>query len=124
MSKILVVDDEDLIRIMVTELLSQDKHEVIHALDGDDAIKKAQLEKPDLIVLDMNMPKKTGWDAAPILRAHPDTKSTPIIALTADATTEALELAHDAGCDLYLTKKTAPQKLRDAVQKLLNAPAT
>ncbi len=119
MAKILIVDDETLIREVLKHILTQDGYEVIEAENGDAAIKKTREEKPDLIVLDMNMPKMTGFEVAPLVRSHPDTMDIPIIALTASADSQGVEEAHNAGCDRYLSKPIDKKILLEAVTALL-----
>ena len=121
MSKILVIDDDDLTRQLIKESLLQHDHEVFEATNGDEAVAMARSTMPDLLLLDMNMPKMTGWDIAPILRSHPETKDIPVIALTADTSTEGIEKAHQAGCDYYMTKPINFGKLHDVIAKALAA---
>ncbi|WNJ99902.1 response regulator [Thalassospiraceae bacterium LMO-JJ14] len=120
MGKILVVDDEELIRDILRQILQQDGHEVIEAGDGDTAIKTARDVRPDLIVLDMVMPKMTGLEIAPVLRSHPGTKNIPIIALTGSRSPETTEDIHNAGCDRYIAKPINAEQILGAVAKLLN----
>lgn len=119
MAKILVVDDEELIRTLLKEVLTQNGHDVVEASDGDTCVEMARSNSPDLVLLDMVMPKMTGMEVAPILRAHPGTKKTPIIALTGDTTTESIEAAHNAGCDYYLKKPIDSAKLLGTINKAL-----
>ncbi len=120
MAKILVVDDEELIRAIVRQILSGDGHDIIEADDGDSCIACAREAMPDLIVLDMNMPKMTGFEVVPILRTHPSTRDIPVIALTADTATESIEAAHKAGCDHYLAKPIDAKKLLGLLDTLMD----
>ncbi len=123
LAKILIVDDEALIQTLLGALMTQNNHEVVQATDGDSAIELARTEKPDLIVLGMNMPKMTGWEVAPVLRAHPVTKTIPILALTADSSTEGVERAHNAGCDRFLTKPIDTTVFQATVSQMLETGA-
>lgn len=123
MAKILIVDDEDLLQTLLGSLMAQNNHEVVQASDGDTAVELARTEVPDLIVLDMNMPKMTGWEVAPVLRAHPVTKAIPILALTADSSTEGVERAHNAGCDRFLSKPIDTAVFQKTVAQMLEASA-
>ncbi len=120
MAKVLVIDDSDPIRALLRTLLAQLGHEVIEAIDGDSGVEKSRAEKPDLIILDMNLPKMTGWEIAPIIRSHPATQKIPIIALTADSSTEGGEIAHLAGCDRYMTKPIQAELLLTAISEILS----
>ncbi|MEQ8665582.1 MAG: response regulator [Rhodospirillales bacterium] len=120
MSKVLIVDDSAEMREVIRIVLEQDGHEVIEAEDGDAGIGVARSAEPDLIILDMNMPKMTGWEVAPVLRSHPKTRRTPIIAVTGDLSTQGRESAHEAGCNYFVTKPFAPERLMQAVGAALD----
>ncbi len=119
MAQILIVDDEEIIREILKAVLETNGHEVLEATDGDTCIDMARASTPDLIILDMNMPKMTGFEVAPLLKTHPRTKKTPILALTADKTTESIEAAYEAGCDHYLAKPILGEKLVQVVSDML-----
>ena len=121
MAKILIIDDSVPIRKLLKELLAIDAHEIVEAVNGDEGVAMSRQTIPDLIILDMNMPKMTGWDVAPLIRSHPKTKRIPILALTADTSTESREKAHDAGCDRYIGKPIDAARLLKAVNALLPA---
>ena len=123
MANILVVDDNEPIRQILGSVLSQEGHGVIEAEDGDMAVKVARAEIPDLIIMDMNMPKMTGWEVGPVLRTHPETRDIPIIALTADTSTEGREKAYAAGCDYFVVKPLAADRILRAVNASLRAPS-
>ena len=123
MPKILIVDDDEIMRGILTKVLGQIGHEIIEAVDGDSCIELARKTKPDLIILDMSMPTMTGFDTAPILRTHPATKKVPILALTADTSTESIEAAHEAGCNHYMAKPFQSDKLLRTVERLIEKKA-
>ena len=104
MPKILLVEDNEDNREMLSRRLSRRGYEICIAVDGAQALTVAQSEKPDLILLDMNLPVLDGWQAAAQLKASPDTNAIPIIALTAHAMAGDRERALKAGCDDYDTK--------------------
>ena len=120
MSKVLVVDDEELFRIMISEILSAEGFEVIVAEDGEEAIEIASASFPDLILMDMNMPKMTGFQAIRTLKEKDETKNTPIVAVTAHDTTGDYEEAYDAGCDGYLSKPLDAVLLIEKVKELVS----
>ncbi len=119
MAKILVVDDDELIRNLLRALLESQGHDVIEAANGDMGVAISRAERPDLIILDMNMPAMTGWEVMPLLRTHPNTKNIPIVALTADTTSNGQDEAHLAGCDRYITKPIDTERLIDALDGLI-----
>lgn len=121
MARILVVDDDEIIRSILKEILGNQGYDVLEASDGDSCVEQARMAKPDLILLDMTMPKMTGFEVAPVLRTHPATKNVPIIALTGDNATESIEAAHEAGCDHYITKPIDAGKILRLLDKLLSA---
>ena len=120
MKKVLVVDDEELFRIMISEILSAEGFEVIVAEDGEEAIEIASASLPDLILIDMNMPKMTGFQAIRTLKEKDETKNTPIVAVTAHDTTGDYEEAYDAGCDGYLSKPLDAVLLIEKVKELVS----
>ncbi len=120
MPKVLVVDDEELFRIMISEILSAEGFEVIVAEDGEEAVEIASASLPDLILMDMNMPKVTGFQAIRTLREKDETKNTPILAVTATDTTGDYEEAYDAGCNGYLTKPIDADRLIEKVKELMS----
>jgi len=120
MSKILIVDDDEMIRKFLTVQFEGRAHMVVAAENGARALELAASETPDLIVMDMNMPVMTGWDAARELKkAGAATAGIPIIALTAHRTVEDQTAAHEAGCDTYVQKPIDPERLFEAVDRVL-----
>jgi|GEM_PF-435445 len=119
MSKILLIDDSVPIREMLKAVLAPESHQILEATDGDMGVTMARESAPDLIILDMNMPKMTGWEVGPILRTHPTTKDIPIIALTADQSTQGREKAYEAGCNFFVTKPVTAERVLNAVTAAL-----
>jgi CheY-like chemotaxis protein len=104
MARILLVEDNDMNRDMLSRRLQRRGYEVLMAADGMQAILMAESEAPDLILLDMSLPVIDGWEAARRLKASPATAKVPIVALTAHAMAGDREKALAAGCDDYDTK--------------------
>jgi CheY-like chemotaxis protein len=104
MARILVVEDDYLIQDLVKTFLQQSGFEVITASDGVSALRLAHQAFPDLMLLDMGLPKLNGWQAARRLRSSPVTRHIPIIALTAYAMEDDHRRAMSAGCDAFESK--------------------
>ena len=102
--RILLVDDSNTSLMIEKMLLGNASYEVITARDGDEAVKKAIVELPDLILMDVVMPKMTGLEACRVLRAHGSTKTTPIILVTTRGERETVEQGYASGCNDYVTK--------------------
>ena len=124
MAKILLVEDNDMNRDMLSRRLQRKGHEVLMAADGMQAILMAESETPDLILLDMSLPVIDGWEAAQRLKASPTTARVPIIALTAHAMAGDREKALAAGCDDYDTKPVDFPQLLVKIDTLLARPDT
>ena len=96
--------------------------EVVVAVDGGEGVVKAQSEKPDLILMDMHLPVLDGWEATQQLKESDQTRTIPIIALTADAMAGDREKAMEAGCDDYDTKPIELPRLLEKIQARLAKP--
>ncbi len=118
-ARILLVEDNELNRDMLSRRLSRKSFDVIIAVDGVDGIEKAQAEKPDLVIMDMSLPKMDGWEATRRLKADGKTAHIPVIALTAHAMSGDREKALAAGCDDYDTKPVDFKRLVGKVNALL-----
>jgi CheY-like chemotaxis protein len=119
MSKILLVEDNEMNRDMLSRRLERKGMQVIVAVDGQQGIEVAQTENPDLILMDMSLPILDGWAATRWLKAHPQTQSIPIIALTAHAMAGDQEKCMEAGCDDYDTKPVEFNRLLGKIRALL-----
>lgn len=117
--KILLVEDNELNRDMLSKRLIRKGYEVIMAVNGEEGIKSAETQLPNLILLDMSLPIIDGWEAAKLLKANPKTKTIPIIALTAHAMVGDKEKALAAGCNDYDTKPIELPRLLEKMEKLL-----
>ena len=103
MKRILIVEDVDMNRDLLTQILEED-YEILEAVDGQAGYEKALADKPDLILMDMLMPRMSGIEATTALRKHTEMQETPIIAVTAQAMSGDAETALAAGCNDYVTK--------------------
>jgi DNA-binding response OmpR family regulator len=114
--KVLIADDELRLRKVVSLHLKKSGFEVFEANNGQQAIDVAKESHPDVIVLDIMMPQKTGLEACRELKSLPEFKSTPIILLTALAESEDIKNGTEAGADSYLTKPFSPKELIDVIK--------
>jgi two-component system, cell cycle response regulator DivK len=119
MSKILLVEDNEMNRDMLSRRLARRGYEVLIAVDGAAGVAMAIAEKPDLILMDMSLPIMDGWEATKKIKANPQTKSIPTIALTAHAMAGDREKALEAGCDDYDTKPIDLSRLLDKIANFL-----
>lgn len=117
--KILFVEDEPALQKTFTEVLIQEGYEVLNAFDGEEGLKLAQTGKPDLILLDLILPKVHGFDVLKMLKEDPVTKEIPVIVLTNLEATADVEKALELGATTYLVK--ASYNLEDVVQKVKDA---
>ena len=119
MAKILLVEDNEMNRDMLSRRLQRRGHEVLVAGDGADGVAKARAEIPGLILMDMSLPVLDGWEATRQIKADPATSGIPVIALTAHAMSEDRERAISAGCDDYDTKPVEFPRLIGKIDALL-----
>jgi CheY-like chemotaxis protein len=119
MPKILLVEDNEDNRDMLSRRLGKKGYEVVIAVDGEEGCRLALTEKPDLILMDMRLPGLDGWEATRRLKATPGIQATPIIALTADAMSGDREKALECGCDDYDTKPIELARLLQKMEALL-----
>jgi two-component system cell cycle response regulator DivK len=118
--KILLVEDNEMNREMLSRRLLRNGFEVVMAVDGQQAIDMAASEKPAVILMDMSLPVIDGWEATRQIKANAATASIPVIALTAHAMAEDEAKARAAGCDDFDTKPVDIQRLVGKIQTLLN----
>ena len=117
--KILVVDDEIYIVHILDFSLGMEGYEVLTALDGEQALEKARAEHPDLIVLDIMMPKLDGYETCKLLKADENTRSIPVILLSAKGRNVDQKIGFEVGADDYITKPFSPRKLVERINTLL-----
>jgi len=121
MALILLVEDNEMNRDMLSRRLKRKGHEVEIATDGEQGVEMSKTVMPDLILMDMSLPKIDGWEATRRIKENSDTSSIPVIALTAHAMAEDREKALSAGCDEYDTKPVELPRLLGKINALLNA---
>ena len=119
MKKILIADDKATSRELLRTVLERQGYAITEAADGEEALQKALAETPDLILLDLQMPRRTGYEVLRELRKDPRHAALPIIALTASAMQGDREKALAAGFTGYLAKPVALVHLREEVHRLL-----
>jgi len=117
--KILVVDDEIYIVHILDFSLGMEGYEVVTALDGEQGLEKARTQRPDLIVLDIMMPKLDGYETCKMLKADPETRSIPIILLSAKGRNIDQKIGFEVGADDYITKPFSPRKLVERINSIL-----
>jgi len=115
----MAVDDDPVIRGLLEVNLEMEGHEVVTAVDGQDALDKLRASRPDLIVLDVMMPGLTGWQVAEQLKASPDTSAIPIIFLSARVKEADIRKGTQMGVNSYVTKPFDPIDLMALVNRLL-----
>ncbi|MGL5081329.1 MAG: response regulator [Microcoleaceae cyanobacterium] len=124
MAKILLVEDNEMNRDMLKRRLARKGYNVLIAVDGAEGVELTQLERPDLILMDMSLPVKDGWQATREVKANPQTQHIPIIALTAHAMAGDREKCLAAGCDDYDTKPVEFPRLLEKIETLLQQATT
>ncbi|HLO69163.1 MAG TPA: response regulator [Holophaga sp.] len=120
MAKILLVEDNEMNRDSLSRLLARRGYEVVFAEDGEEAIARTLEERPELVLMDISLPKLDGYEATRRLRAHPGLGELPIIALTAHAMTSDRERAIEAGCTDFESKPVEFARLLARIQKYLS----
>ena len=124
MTKILVVEDNEMNRDMLSRRLERRGYEVVIAVDGQEGVAQARAQAPDLILMDMSLPVIDGWEVTRQLKATPETRSIPIIALTAHAMAGDHEKAIEVGGDDYDSKPIELPRLLDKIEAALaNQPS-
>ncbi|MFZ2170188.1 MAG: response regulator [Methylococcaceae bacterium] len=119
MTKILLVEDNEYNRDMLSRRLIKNGFKISVAVDGIESVQLAKSLKPDLILMDMSLPVMDGWEATLRIKADPETRNIPLIALTAHAMGEDRQKALDAGCDEYDTKPIEFSRLLSKIHKFL-----
>jgi CheY-like chemotaxis protein len=117
--KILVVDDSATILMIVRMVLGKDRYVLLTAGDGAEGVKKARTERPDLVLMDVVMPKMNGLEACRELRQHNETRDIPIILVTTRGEAENVEKGFESGCTDYVTKPINGLELLAKVQSCL-----
>ena len=124
MAKILCVEDNQDNLFMLQRRLTRVGFEVTISTDGAQSVEWAKTLLPNLIVMDLNLPKLDGWEATRRLKSQPETKHIPIIVLTADSSRKSHERALEAGCDEFELKPIDFEGLVGKIRSLLSRSAT
>ena len=122
MPKLLLIEDNEMNRDMLSRRLVKRGYEVVVALDGEHGLAMARSEAPALVLMDMSLPGMDGWEATRRLKATPETRSIPVIGLTAHAMAGDREKALAAGCDDFDTKPVDLERLLAKIEALLGRP--
>jgi DNA-binding response OmpR family regulator len=123
MPKVLVAEDEKDIRDLIVYSLNYSGFEVVTAADGKEAVQKALEEKPDLIMLDVRMPRMTGYDACVKIKATEELKDVPVVMLSAKGQDSEIQAGLNAGAYEYILKPFALEDLVQKVEAIVGTPA-
>ena len=119
MKTVLYVEDNEFNRKIVRQLLAQTKYRLLEAVDAESGLKAAQDEPPNLILMDVQLPKMSGLDATRQLRADPRTAAVPIVVITSYALSGDAEKAKAAGATAYLAKPFSPRELLAKIREIV-----
>ena len=121
MTRILVIEDNVRNRYLISFILKGDGFEVIEAITGEDGVEMALKERPDVVLMDIQLPGIDGYEATRRIRALPEGKDVPIIALTSYAMTGDREKALAAGCTGYIEKPLNPDTILDEIRSFMRS---
>jgi DNA-binding response OmpR family regulator len=124
LGRVLVVDDDEVIRQLIEVNLQMEGFEVVTAVDGQDCLDKGAVIKPDVITLDVMMPRLDGWVTATQLRNNPETAGIKVVLITARAQEDDRNRGEQIGVDAYLTKPFDPAEMIRVVRALAGAPGS
>ena len=116
--RILLIEDNEFNRKIVRDLLARQPYDLLEANDGEAGVAAARRDRPDVIVMDIQLPKLSGLEATRAIRADPDTAKIPIIVVTSFALSGDDKKAMDAGASAYLAKPYSPRQLLDTIRKM------
>jgi two-component system alkaline phosphatase synthesis response regulator PhoP len=119
MAKILIAEDERDIRDLVAFTLRFAGYEVVTAANGEEAVALVPKENPDLILMDVRMPRMTGYEACRVLKANPEMKDIPVVFLSAKGQESEIQTGLGVGAEEYLLKPFAPDQLTERVRAIL-----
>ena len=119
--RILVVEDQEDLRGVLRTLLTGSGYAMLEAVDGETGVARAKSDRPDLILMDIQMPVLDGYEATRRIKADPDLKGIPVIAVSSFAMKGDEEKARAAGCDHYVTKPYSPMQLLRVIRGTLGA---
>ena len=121
MTTVLIADDEPSLRLLVNATIASDEYEVVEAMDGDEAWTLIRQHHPRVVLLDVQMPGRTGLELTRAIRQDPELSRTRVILLTSKAQQADVQAGLDAGADRYLTKPFSPLELLRVVEHALEA---
>jgi two-component system cell cycle response regulator DivK len=121
--QVLVVDDLADQRAIFRAVLENRGFQVLEAVDGEGAVRRAEEDRPDLILMDVNLPWMDGWEVTRRLKQVPRTAAIPIVAVSAHVGAEGSELADESGCSAFLSKTGDPGRIADVITRLIGEPA-
>lgn len=121
--RVLVVDDDSMSLELVTELLRQEGYQVLAATTAEVGLRLTAAQRPDLILMDLQLPGMTGYEAIRRLKADPVTAAIPVLALTASAMRGEERKARETGTDGYLTKPLDARVFRETLRRFLTPGA-
>ncbi|MBI3359758.1 MAG: response regulator [Chloroflexi bacterium] len=119
MAKILIAEDERDIRDLIAFTLRYSGHEVVQANNGEEAVNLALQEKPDLVLMDVRMPRMTGYEACRVIKANDEIKHIPVVFLSAKGQEAEVQTGLEVGATDYILKPFAPDQLAKRVAELL-----
>lgn len=119
--KILIADDNQDSRELIIKILKKDGYRIIEAVDGEDAYNKIKAEKPQMVLLDMSMPKINGYELAHMIKGSADVKDTLIVAVTAHAMKGDKDAALAAGCVGYITKPINVREFHNQIRQFFTS---
>jgi CheY-like chemotaxis protein len=122
LGRVLVVDDDEVIRQLIAVNLTLEGFDVATAIDGQDCLDKVQAIAPDVITLDVMMPRLDGWETAIQLRKIPETAHIKVVLITARAQEDDITRGRGVGADAYLTKPFDPGEMIRVIRELAGAP--
>jgi CheY-like chemotaxis protein len=124
LGRVLVVDDDEVIRQLIAVNLTLEGFEVVTAVDGRECLEKVSEVAPDVITLDVMMPRLDGWVTATQLRRNPETAAIKVVLITARAQEDDRDRGRQIGVDAYLTKPFDPAEMIRVVRELAGAPSS
>ncbi|MCX6058590.1 MAG: response regulator [Chloroflexi bacterium] len=119
MARILIAEDEPDIRELIAFTLRFAGHEVTATPNGEEAVRQASLVNPDIILMDVRMPRMTGYEACRLMKADPALKDIPVVFLSAKGQDSEIQTGLDAGAEEYLLKPFAPDQLTQRIKAIL-----
>ena len=117
---VLIIEDDPVVRGILELNLVDEGYTIISAEDGMEGVRTATEKLPGIILMDMRLPGLTGWEATQRLKSQPETNHIPIVALTAQSTSEDLRRCFEAGCDAFMTKPIQFTQLFTKIEMLIN----